>query len=74
MRSPGHGGPPASQKLGEKFSQPFVVENKPGAANMIGNDLVAKSAPDGCTLLFAAAPIALNQALGIKTPLTCKRT
>jgi tripartite-type tricarboxylate transporter receptor subunit TctC len=57
-----------SQKLGEKFSQPFVVENKPGAANIIGNDLVAKSPPDGCTLLFAAAPIALNQALGIKTP------
>ena len=57
-----------SQKLGEKFNQPFVVENKPGAANIIGNDLVAKSAPDGCTLLFAAAPIALNQALGIKTP------
>ena len=57
-----------SQKLGEKFNQPFVVENKPGAANIIGNDLVAKSPPDGCTLLFAAAPIALNQALGIKTP------
>lgn len=57
-----------SQKLGEKLGQSFVVENKPGAANIIGNDLVAKSAPDGCTLLFAAAPIALNQALGIKTP------
>ena len=57
-----------SQKLGEKFNQPFVVENKPGAANIIGNDLVAKSPPDGYTLLFAAAPIALNQALGIKTP------
>ena len=62
-----------SQKLGEKFGQPFVVENKPGAANMIGNDLVAKSAPDGCTLLFAAAPIALNQALGIKTPYDVQR-
>ena len=57
-----------SQKLGERLSQPFVVENKPGAANIIGNDTVAKAAPDGYTLLFAAAPIALNQALGVKTP------
>ncbi len=57
-----------AQKLGERLGQPFVVENKPGAANIIGNDTVAKSAPDGYTLLFAAAPIALNQVLGLKTP------
>lgn len=62
-----------AQKLGEKLGQPFVVENKPGAANMIGNDLVAKATPDGHTLLFAAAPIALNQALGIKTPYDAQR-
>lgn len=57
-----------SQKLAERFGQPFVVENKPGAANIIGNDLVAKAVGDGYTLLFAAAPIALNSVLGIKTP------
>jgi tripartite-type tricarboxylate transporter receptor subunit TctC len=57
-----------SQRLTERLGQPFVVENKPGAANIIGNDVVAKSAPDGYTLLFAAAPIAMNQVLGLKTP------
>jgi tripartite-type tricarboxylate transporter receptor subunit TctC len=55
-------------KLSERLGQSFVVENKPGAANMIGNDFVAKAAPDGYTLLFAAAPLALNQVLGLKTP------
>jgi|SRR5687768_9612241 tripartite-type tricarboxylate transporter receptor subunit TctC len=57
-----------TQKLTELLGQPFVVENKPGAATIIGNDTVAKSAPDGYTLLFAAAPIAMNQVLGLKTP------
>lgn len=57
-----------TQKLSERLGQPFVVENKPGAANIIGNDTVAKSAPDGYTLLFAAAPLAMNQVLGLKTP------
>ena len=55
-------------RLGERLGQSFVIENKPGAANMIGNDFVAKAAPDGYTLLFAAAPLALNQVLGLKIP------
>lgn len=57
-----------SLRLTDRLGQPFVVENKPGAANIIGNDVVAKSAPDGYTLLFAAAPIAMNKVLGLKTP------
>ena len=57
-----------AQKLSERLGQPFVIENKPGAATIIGNDTVVKAAPDGHTLLFAAAPIAMNTVLGVKTP------
>ena len=41
-----------SAKLGERFSQSFLVENRPGATGSIGMDTVAKSAPDGYTLLW----------------------
>jgi tripartite-type tricarboxylate transporter receptor subunit TctC len=57
-----------SQKMAERLGQPMIIENKPGAANVIGNEAVARAAPDGYTLLFAAAPIALNTALGMKLP------
>jgi tripartite-type tricarboxylate transporter receptor subunit TctC len=40
-----------AQKLNEQLGQPFIVENKPGAAGSIGSSLVAKSPPDGYTLL-----------------------
>ena len=51
------------QKLGDAWGQQVVVENKPGGAGMIGNDFVAKSAPDGYTLTvgtmgpFSSKPI-----------------
>ena len=38
-------------KLGAVFGQPFVVENRPGAANTIASDVTAKAPPDGYTLL-----------------------
>jgi tripartite-type tricarboxylate transporter receptor subunit TctC len=41
------------QKLSERLNTPVVVENKPGAAGTLGADLVAKSKPDGYTLLLA---------------------
>lgn len=53
-----------AQKLSVLLGQSFIVENKPGASGMIGAALVAKSNPDGYTLLVASpAEIALNQNL-----------
>ena len=40
-------------KMGERFGQQFVIDNRGGASTMIGADLAAKSAPDGYTLLLA---------------------
>ena len=57
-----------SQKLGERLGQPFVIENKPGAATILGTETVAHAAPDGYTLELAnttshAATSALNATL-----------
>jgi tripartite-type tricarboxylate transporter receptor subunit TctC len=58
-----------SQKLSEKWGQSVVVENKAGAAGVVGTDVVAKSAPDGYTLLLTyAGSQAVNQSLYAKLP------
>jgi tripartite-type tricarboxylate transporter receptor subunit TctC len=44
-----------SQKLAEKIGAAVVVENKPGAGGTLGSDLVAKSVPDGYTILLATS-------------------
>ena len=42
-------------KLGEVIGMPFVIDNRAGAGQIIGADIVAKATPDGYTLLFAAS-------------------
>jgi tripartite-type tricarboxylate transporter receptor subunit TctC len=57
------------QRLSAKWGQPVVVENKVGAAGVIGTDVVAKSEPDGYTMLVTyAGSQAVNQALYAKIP------
>jgi len=49
-----------AEKLQVALGQPFVIDNRPGAGGSIGSDVVAKSAPDGYTLLAASAgPISI---------------
>lgn len=56
-------------KLAEQLGQPFVIESKPGANGTIGATFVARSAPDGYTLLFShVGPIAISPALQSKMP------
>jgi tripartite-type tricarboxylate transporter receptor subunit TctC len=57
-----------ASKLPEVLGQPVVVENRPGAATNIANEMVARSAPDGYTLLVATSVVAINMALYKKLP------
>ena len=52
----------------------MVVENKPGAGTRIANDLAAKAAPDGYTVLHAAAPIAIGEALYPNLPYDLRKS
>jgi len=51
------------QQLSETFSQPIVVENRPGAGGNIGSDVVAKAAPDGYTILQNTVGLAIAPAI-----------
>lgn len=57
-----------AQKLTDTWGQQAVVENKPGASGTIGSDLVAKSAPDGYTLLLQGTQHAINLSLYKQLP------
>lgn len=56
------------ESLSREFGQPVLVENKAGAGTVIGNDFVAKSAPDGHTLLLNTSAIAIVPSLFAKLP------
>lgn len=70
--SPGGGNDIAARfvavRLTEGFNQSAVVDNRPGAGSTLGTDLVAKSVPDGYTLLVTHNAIAINQTLYSKLP------
>ena len=55
-------------KLSEFLGQQVVVENRAGAGTMIGGEVVARSAPDGYTLLMGISTLAINPAMYKKVP------
>ncbi len=56
------------QRLSEHWGQPVLVDNRGGAGSVIGTELVAKSPPDGYTLLLISAAHAINVTLQRKLP------
>jgi len=57
-----------AEKMGALLGQQVIVENKGGGNTIIGMELVAKSKPDGQTLLLGTTTLATNAALGLKQP------
>jgi tripartite-type tricarboxylate transporter receptor subunit TctC len=57
-----------AEELRKSLHQPFVMENRPGAGTTIGTDTVAKSAPDGYTLLMVSGTQTVNETLYAHRP------
>ena len=57
-----------AQHFSKAFGQQFIVENKPGAGNMIGIEAAARSPADGYTLLMVASTLVLNSVLYRQVP------
>ena len=62
-----------SKRFYEAFGQTAAVDNRPGAGGNLGADIVAKSAPDGYTLLMSTASLAVNVTLYAKLPFDARR-
>lgn len=56
------------QRLGEGLGQPVIVDNRPGASGIVGSDIVAKSTPDGYTLLMVYPSHPVNPSLHARMP------
>lgn len=59
-----------AQHMGETLGQQVTVQNKPGGATMIGAEDIARSAPDGYSLLLATTAVGANTVLYAKVPYT----
>ena len=57
-----------AQRLGENLGQTVVAENRPGAGGMVGTDVVARSAPDGYTILLTDPALVSNPTLQKDAP------
>jgi len=55
-------------RLSERLGQPFVADNRPAAGGIVGNEIAAKSTPDGHTLLIATSTLASAPAIHKKLP------
>ena len=62
-----------AQHLSEQLKQTFIVENRPGAGSIIGTDAVAKSPPDGYTLLVMSNTHTTNESLVASKPFQLMR-
>lgn len=62
------------EALAKRLGQAVNVENKAGAGTRIANEFVARAAPDGHTVLHAAAPIAIGEALYPKLPYDARKS
>ena len=62
-----------AQRLQDAMGQPFIIENRPGGGSVIGTDAVAKSAPDGYTLLLMSNTHTVNESLMPNKPFQLMR-
>ena len=62
-----------AQRLQDAMGQPFVVEDRPGGGSVVGTDIVAKSAPDGYTLLLMSNTHTVNESLMPQKPFQLMR-
>ena len=62
-----------AQRMNEAWAQPVIADNRPGAGGNIGADVVAKSPPDGYTLLFTSSSLAIAKSAYKKLPYDAQR-